>query len=333
MKFRSDEDGYITALRFYKQANNTGTPRRPPLVGHGPAARDGALHRTRPPRAGRRSSSRTRWRSPRTPPTSPRTTRPRGCYALQPGLLQPGRGPPAAARAERDARRRQRRLPLRRERLPGPDLQRDQLLGRRDLRPHDPARTRAARRSPTSRRRAARPTSRPPPTVTATFDEPLAPATVTGATFTLRDENGTLVPADVSYDAQTRVAKLKPHVAARLRHETYTARAQGRRRRRDRRGGQPAGRRHDLVLHDRRRSRPAEGPGGPIQVDHGPGRPVRPLLRGDPARRGPQRVRRDRRPGHRAEARRPRRGAAGLGRGQRRRGWRCSPTGCRPAAT
>ena len=25
MKFRSDEDGYITSLRFYKQSNNTGT--------------------------------------------------------------------------------------------------------------------------------------------------------------------------------------------------------------------------------------------------------------------------------------------------------------------
>ena len=51
---------------------------------------------------------------------------------------------------------------------------------------------------------------------------------------------------------------------------------------------------------------PGVGPGGPIQVDRRPGRPVRPLLRGDPARRGPQRVRRDRRAGHRAEARRPR---------------------------
>ena len=77
MKFRSDEDGYITALRFYKQANNTGSH-----VGHlwsGTGQLLAAVPFTdETPRAGRRSSSPTRCRSPRTPPTSPPTTRPRG---------------------------------------------------------------------------------------------------------------------------------------------------------------------------------------------------------------------------------------------------------------
>jgi hypothetical protein len=46
--------------------------------------------------------------------------------------------------------------------------------------------------------------------VTAGFDEPLDPSTVVGATFELRDGAGALVPADVAYDAATRTAILKP---------------------------------------------------------------------------------------------------------------------------
>ena len=73
-------------------------------------------------------------------------------------------------------RRRQRRLQVRRQRLPDQTLQRDQLLGRRDVRPHDPAGHRGPGRvtettpaAAAQRRRAAT------PTVEAEFDEPLAP--------------------------------------------------------------------------------------------------------------------------------------------------------------
>ena len=148
MKFRSDEDGYITALRFYKQANNTGTH-----VGHlwsGTGQLLAAATFT-----GETASGWQQVELPNPVPITKDTTyitsyyAASGRYALQPGLLQPGRGPRAAARAERRRSRRQRRLPLRRERLPGPELQRDQLLGRRRASTARSRRTRAARRSPT----------------------------------------------------------------------------------------------------------------------------------------------------------------------------------------
>ena len=46
--------------------------------------------------------------------------------------------------------------------------------------------------------------------VTASFDEPIDASTVVGATFQLRDGAGALVPADVTYDAATRTAILRP---------------------------------------------------------------------------------------------------------------------------
>ncbi len=48
--------------------------------------------------------------------------------------------------------------------------------------------------------------------VTATFSEPLDPATVTGASFTLRTSGGALVAATVSYDAGSGTAALDPNV-------------------------------------------------------------------------------------------------------------------------
>jgi hypothetical protein len=46
--------------------------------------------------------------------------------------------------------------------------------------------------------------------VTAVFDEPVNASTVVGTTFQLRDGAGAVVPADVSYDAATRIATLRP---------------------------------------------------------------------------------------------------------------------------
>jgi fibronectin type 3 domain-containing protein len=59
--------------------------------------------------------------------------------------------------------------------------------------------------------------------VTATFSRPMAPATVTASSFTLRDGSGNAVPAGVSYDDATNRATLTP--SAPLAYSTsYTAR-------------------------------------------------------------------------------------------------------------
>jgi hypothetical protein len=62
--------------------------------------------------------------------------------------------------------------------------------------------------------------------VTATFSERIDPATVSSATFELRDSANTLVPATISYDDASRRATLDP--AANLKAATtYTARIRG----------------------------------------------------------------------------------------------------------
>ena len=170
MKFRSDEDGYITALRFYKQPNNTRHARRAPVVRHRPAAGGGHVHRTRRRRAGRRWTCPTRCRSRRTPPTSRPTTRPPGASRSAPATsTRASTAPPLHAPApRRDGGNGV--YQLRRQRLPRPDLQRDQLLGRRGLRPHHPAGHAradghgAGARAGAIRRRGARPRSRRPST-------------------------------------------------------------------------------------------------------------------------------------------------------------------------
>lgn len=63
-------------------------------------------------------------------------------------------------------------------------------------------------------------------TVTATFTEPVDPATVTGNTVTLRQASGTLVAATVTYDAATKTASLKPNTAL-PGSTTYTATVKG----------------------------------------------------------------------------------------------------------
>ncbi|MPZ20455.1 MAG: DUF4082 domain-containing protein [Luteitalea sp.] len=63
-------------------------------------------------------------------------------------------------------------------------------------------------------------------TVTATFSENVAAASVNGSTFQLRDASNVLVPATVSYSGGTRTATLMP--SAPLAYETtYTARVVG----------------------------------------------------------------------------------------------------------
>jgi hypothetical protein len=63
-------------------------------------------------------------------------------------------------------------------------------------------------------------------TVTATFSEALAPATVSGSTFELRDGTGALVPASVTWNAATTSAVLQP-AAALAESTTHTATVKG----------------------------------------------------------------------------------------------------------
>src|SRR5215510_810108 len=62
--------------------------------------------------------------------------------------------------------------------------------------------------------------------VTATFNEAMNAATVNGAAMELRDPSNAIVPATVSYDASTRTATLSP-ASALTAGTTYTARIRG----------------------------------------------------------------------------------------------------------
>ena len=191
MKFRSDEDGYITALRFYKQPNNTGTH-----VGHlwsGTGQLLAAATFTGETASG--------WQEvdlPNPVPITKDTTYVTSYYAtagrfgFSPGyfnqgvdrapLHAPAPRPPAATASTTTAPAPSRTRPSTRP-TTGSTRAFDRTI------PPDT-------RGPTVTEQAPRPA---PPTspatiaVTATFDEPLAPASVTGTTVTLRDEDGNLV--------------------------------------------------------------------------------------------------------------------------------------------
>ena len=156
MKFRSTRDGYITALRFYRQAGNVGP-------------RDGHLWTATRPAAGRRHLPATRRRP------AGRKRRSRDAVAITAGhdlrhvllrehrplRLQPRRfgaahRPRPAARARPTSRRRQRRLQVRRlSGFPTETCERHQLLGRRRLLRERARRTRGRPASrPDARRRA-----------------------------------------------------------------------------------------------------------------------------------------------------------------------------------
>ena len=98
MKFRSDEDGFITSLRFYKQAEQHGDARRAPVVGQRPAAGVPDVHQ------------RDRLRVAAGEPAEPRpdhqghdvhhlVPRERRSVRVDAGLLRPGRRPGPDARA------------------------------------------------------------------------------------------------------------------------------------------------------------------------------------------------------------------------------------------
>jgi hypothetical protein len=110
--------------------------------------------------------------------------------------------------------------------------------------------------------------------VTAAFDEALDPATVNDTTFQLHSGSGAAVPADVTYDDSIHTAILKPR--ARLAHSTsYTATVKGA-------PGGVADAAGNKLLLDRTWSfttapqpppPPNDGPGGPILVISASGDP------------------------------------------------------------
>ena len=122
--------------------------------------------------------------------------------------------------------------------------------------------------------RAARPAPAPPTSpattdVTATFDEPLAPASRHRARRSrCATTDGDLVPADVSYDAADADGEARRRSRRSRTPTTYTATLKGGVERRHGRRGQPARRRQDLVVHDRAPQPPGRGPGRPDPGRH-----------------------------------------------------------------
>ena len=262
MKFRSDEDGYITALRFYKQPNNTGTH-----VGHlwsGTGQLLAAATFTNETASG--------WQQAELPnpvPVTKDTTYVTSYHASAgPLRLQPRASSRRASTARRCTRPR--------DGLDGGN-------GVYQLRARAASRTRPSTRrttgstppstGPSRRTRAARRSPSTEPDAGAT-DVPRArrhrhlrradrPGRPSRRDLHAARRGRRLVAADVSYDAQTRMAKLMPQAPLAVLGTTYTARLKGGAGGRDRRGRQPARRRPHLVVHHRAQS-PAEGPGGPI---------------------------------------------------------------------
>ena len=98
--------------------------------------------------------------------------------------------------------------------------------------------------------------------VAATFSEAMDPATLTTATVTLAGPGGAAVAAAAAYDAASKTVTLDPS-ADLVAGAAYTATVKGGAGGAAGRGGQPARRRQDLVLHRRRargRHHPACGP-------------------------------------------------------------------------
>ena len=99
--------------------------------------------------------------------------------------------------------------------------------------------------------------------MTVTFNEAMAPATISGATIALRDSGNALVPATVRYAADTRTATLEP-IDALAYSNTYSVRVRGT----DSGVTDLAGNglASDVVWTFTTVDSPTTGPGGPILV-------------------------------------------------------------------
>lgn len=226
LKFRSNTDGYVTAIRFYKGSGNTGTH-----LGHLWSATGAQLGEVT-----FRNESATGWQTASF--TSPILIRanttyiasyyaPNGRYALdRPSALASGvsSGPLRALRDGEDGpnavfKSRASGFPT--QALAGSasnywvDLVFDDD-GTDRVAPEVTATSPAAGAAGVAGNRD----------VTATFSEPLDPASVTSDTVTLYGPSGSVVPATVSYEGLSRVATLHP-LAALNPATTYRAVVRG----------------------------------------------------------------------------------------------------------
>jgi hypothetical protein len=275
VRFRSDEDGYVTGLRFYKGAGNTGTH-----VGHLWSSDGNELAE-----ATFTGESASGWQTVNldTPVAITKDVTyvasyhaPAGHYAFDSQYFAAGKhSPPLHGLADgTDGANGVYRYG------PSGSFPRDtyqsgnywvDVLFDRVVLPD----TRAPRISAVAPVDGADDVS-PTTAVTARFDEPMNASTINGNTFRLREPGGALVSADVTYDATTRTAKLAPQ-AALARSTTYTATVQG---------GLPAPAAEDahgnrlasdrtwsFKIADPPPAPPGDGPGGPVLVISAAGNP------------------------------------------------------------
>ena len=242
VKFRSDVAGFITGIRFYKTAGNTGTHTGTLWSTAGREPGHGHLHR----RVGHRLAGgdlrradrdRRRHHLRRVVPHDRRATTPIGTSFASAGVdnpplhaLQGGvDGPNGVYRyggggVYPDRHLRVVQLPRRRR------LRRRRRARRRPRRP-------IVQRSPGSR---ARPGVAVTANVTASSTSRWLPRRSDGTTVELRDPSDALVAAAVTYDAGTRTAILDPNDALALQHHLHRDGQGRRRRRRPTRAGQRA---------------------------------------------------------------------------------------------
>ena len=293
VKFRSDVAGFVTGIRFYKGPQH-GHARRPPLDEQRHAASATATFTDETASGWQEVTFASPGRDhARTRRTSPRTTRPSGDYAVDDGYFAVRRRrQPAAARPRRTATdgangvyRVRLRAAFPTETFKSSNYWVDVVFDDDRRAGHDRHRRRASV-TPTPARRRRRRHERH-----GDLQRAMDAATITRTTFELRDASNALVPAAVTYDARDPPCDADPNAASHTRRPTRR-RVDRRRRRRQGRRGQRAGGRLHLVVHDRRAAAAAarRGPGRPDPRHRAGGESVHPLLRGDPARRGSERV-------------------------------------------
>ena len=274
VKFRSDEAGFITGLRFYKTLRQHRHPRRPPVDGGRHPAGRGDLHRRdrlrlaagqlrQPggdrrqhdlrrllPRAERplrrqqqllrRPAASTTRRCTRSATAS--TGRTASTSTGHPEGCSPARAPTPSSRA-----------------TTGSTSSSTTTSGRTRRRRRS---TRARPRSGASGRRHRR-QRRPRPSASR-----WTPARSTAPTFELRDPSNALVPATVTYDARDTDGRRSTRTAPLQNSTTYTATVRAARRRQGRAPAtrSPPTRPGRSPPRRRRRRRPTRGPAGPILV-------------------------------------------------------------------
>jgi hypothetical protein len=262
MKIRPSEDGYVTRLRFYKQPNNTGTH-----VGHLWSS-SGALLAT----ATFTAETASGWQEVDLANAIPvvkdatyivSTFSASGYYAFQPGYFNTGvdRAPMHAPSAATSGGNGVYKFGA--SGFPDQTYNATNYWVDATFERTIPPDTRGPIVTETTPAAGATDVERGVQ-VTARFDEPLAPASVSGSTFTLRNAQGGAVAATVTYDAQTRTAKLAP-AAPLATDATYTATLKGGPGGVTDAAGNPIAADKTWTFTIAGQS-PSEGPGGPILV-------------------------------------------------------------------